>query len=146
MSKNNHNNHGGKNERPVPQLVGHLRALSLPATFNMNAEVRTQLFSAFVETFFASKAQLNSKDDSWYYLITRFPVLAGESGLLDRSVIAFASVFLGKRGNDDRLIHYGIELYNSALGVMARILRHNLSLSQYTLYTTVVFHTYEVMS
>jgi hypothetical protein len=110
----------------------------------MNAEVRTQLFSTFVETFFSSKAQLNSKDDSWYYLITRFPTLAGESGLLDRSVIEFASVFLGKRRNDNRLLRYGIEIYNSALSAMAQILRQNFSLSLYALYATVVFHTYEV--
>lgn len=112
----------------------------------MNAEVRTQLFSTFVKTFFAFPgAQVNSKDDSWYYLITRFPTLAGESELLDRSVIAFASVFLGKKRNDGALMRYGIEVYNSALNAMARMLRHNHPLSLHTLYATVVFHQYEVI-
>ncbi|OJJ70244.1 hypothetical protein ASPBRDRAFT_181960 [Aspergillus brasiliensis CBS 101740] len=135
----------GETTRPVPQLVGQLKPLALPARFNMSAEARTQLFANFMHTFFASNPSLNGRDDTWYLLMARFPTLAGQSELLDRSVIGLASVFLGTKTRDNRLAHHGLEIYNSALHAMLRILQRNRPPTAATLYSAIVFQTYETM-
>ncbi|KAL4912771.1 hypothetical protein BDW62DRAFT_193988 [Aspergillus aurantiobrunneus] len=135
----------GETRRPIPQLVGHLKPLALPAGFNMSAEARTQLFSTFVDTFFAPNTYLNGKDDSWYFLMTRFPTLAGESELLDRAVIALACVFMGRRIGDCHLAQHGVEIYNSALRLMAGVLQRKCPPTPDILYAAIVFHTYETM-
>ncbi|PYI05125.1 hypothetical protein BO78DRAFT_408525 [Aspergillus sclerotiicarbonarius CBS 121057] len=135
----------GETKRPVPQLVGQLKPLALPAQFNMSAEARTQLFATFMHTFFACSSSLNGRDDTWYLLMARFPTMAGQSELLDRSVIGLASVFLGMKAADGQLAHQGLEIYNSALNAMARILQRNCPPTPAILYAAIVFQTYETM-
>lgn len=112
----------------------------------MNPEARTQLFATYMHTFFASNPSPTGRVDSWYSLMARFPTLAGKSDLLDRSVIGLASVFLGKKTRDDRLAHYGLEIYNSALHAMLQILQVNRPPTATTLYSAIVFQAYEVGS
>ncbi|RAH40497.1 Zn(II)2Cys6 transcription factor domain-containing protein [Aspergillus brunneoviolaceus CBS 621.78] len=138
----------GTSRRPVAQMLGQLNPLALPAPLNLETVVRTQLFSTFMNTFFASNSShnvLSAKDDSWYFLMARFPSLAGESALLDRSIMALVCAFLGREANDLPLMNYGGELYSDALRVMAWILRQRLPPTPHVLYTTIVFHTYETM-
>ncbi|PYI31512.1 hypothetical protein BP00DRAFT_343600 [Aspergillus indologenus CBS 114.80] len=138
----------GTSRRPVTQMLGQLNPLALPAPLNLETGVRTQLFSTFMNTFFASNSSLNvlsAKDDSWYFLMARFPSLAGESALLDRSIMALVCAFLGRKANDLPLMNYGGELYSDALRVMAWILRQRLPPTPHVLYATIVFHTYETM-
>ncbi|OJJ97013.1 hypothetical protein ASPACDRAFT_1859079 [Aspergillus aculeatus ATCC 16872] len=107
-------------------MLGQLNPLALPTPLNLETEVRAQLFSTFMNTFFASNSSLNvlsAKDDSWYFLMARFPCLAGESALLDRSIKALVCAFSGGKANDLPLMKYGGELYSDALRVMAWILR-----------------------
>ncbi|OKL57640.1 hypothetical protein UA08_06981 [Talaromyces atroroseus] len=138
---------GETRKRPVRQLVGYLKPLALPTGFNMNAEVRTQLFSTFMDTFFApDTSSLSGDDDTWYLLMTRFPALASESDLLDRAVIALVSLFLGKKTGDVRLGRHGTEIYSSALNVMARMLQRGCPPTLDMLYVGIVFHTYETLS
>ena len=134
----------GQAKRPVRQLVGHINPLGLPPVFNMSAEVRTQLYSTFMETFFASYKDSNGKDDSLYFLLAHFPTLAGESELFDQSVIALASAFLGKKAGDGLLARRGLEIYNSALNVMIRALQQKAPPTSNMLYATILLHTYEV--
>ncbi|PYH78077.1 hypothetical protein BO82DRAFT_394922 [Aspergillus uvarum CBS 121591] len=138
----------GTSKRPVTQLLGQLKPLALPAPLNLGTEARTQLFSTFLNTFFASDTDLddlNARDDSWYFLMARFPSLAGESALLDRSIMALVCAFLGKQANDLPLMNDGGELYSEALRVMAWILRQKLPPTPHLFYATIVFHTYEVL-
>ncbi|RAL17266.1 Zn(II)2Cys6 transcription factor domain-containing protein [Aspergillus homomorphus CBS 101889] len=140
---------GASSKRPVTQRLGQLRPLALPATLNLGAEVRTQLFSTFMTTFFASDDNvndLNARDDSWYFMMARFPSLTGESALLDRSVMAFVCTFLGRKANDSPLARHGIELYSNALRLMAGWLKQKATSTPHLLlYATIVFHTYETM-
>lgn len=110
----------------------------------MSGEVRTQLFSAFMGNFFAPNANINGKDDSLFFLMASFPTLAGESELLDRSVIALVSSFLAIKSNDKNLARQGLEIYNSALNAMTRALRRKSGLWPHMLYASILFHTYEV--
>ncbi|GKZ86331.1 hypothetical protein AnigIFM56816_001384 [Aspergillus niger] len=130
-------------KRPGPQRVRQLESLALPACFNMSAEARTQLFATYMHTFFASNPSLNGRVDSWYLLMARFPTLTGKSDLLDRSVIGLVSVYLGKKTRDGRLAHHGFEIYNSALHAMLQILHGNRPPTATTLYSAIVFQTYE---
>ncbi|GKZ57633.1 hypothetical protein AnigIFM49718_002956 [Aspergillus niger] len=130
-------------KRPGPQRVRQLESLALPACFNMSAEARTQLFATYMHTFFASNPSLNGRVDSWYLLMARFPTLTGKSDLLDRSVIGLVSVYLGKKTRDGRLAHHGFEIYNSALHAMLQILQGNRPPTATTLYSAIVFQTYE---
>lgn len=134
----------GQAKRPVRQLVRHINPLGLPPVFSMSAEVRTQLYSTFMESFFAPYKNTNGKDDSLYFLLAHFPNLAGESELFDQSVIALASVFLGKKAGDELLARRGLEIYSSALNVMTRALRQKAPPTSHMLYATIILHTYEV--
>ncbi|KAJ5560540.1 hypothetical protein N7513_002939 [Penicillium frequentans] len=111
----------------------------------MSAEVRTQLYSTFMETFFAPYNTTNGKDDSLYFLLAHFPILAGESELFDQSVIALASAFLGKKNGDGLLARRGLEIYSSALNVMTRALRQKAPPTSNLLYATILLHTYETV-
>ncbi|KAL4779164.1 hypothetical protein BJX76DRAFT_352042 [Aspergillus varians] len=135
----------GEAKRPVRQLVWHLKPLSLPFFCSMSAVVRTQLFSAFMDTFFAPNPNINGRDDSFYFLMANFPTLAGESEPLDRSVIALVCSFLATKSNDSHLARQGLEIYNSALNAMARALQKMSGSEPNMLYATIIFHTYETL-
>lgn len=130
--------------RPVAQLVSHLKPLALAPVFNTNAELRTQLFSTYMGVYFAPNNYLNGDDDSWYFLMSRFPNLAGESELFDRSIISLVSVYLGGKTGDANLARHGLELYNSGLKMLAQIIHRNRKPSLDILYATIVFSAYEV--
>lgn len=134
----------GEVKRPVRRLVWYLKPLSLPPFCEMSGEVRTQLFSAFMDNFFAPSANINGKDDSLFFLMANFPTLAGESELLDRAVIALAFSFLAIKSNDKNLARQGLEIYNSALNAMNRALRRKSGSWPHMLYASIIFHTYEV--
>ncbi|RAH49970.1 Zn(II)2Cys6 transcription factor domain-containing protein [Aspergillus brunneoviolaceus CBS 621.78] len=131
--------------RPVAQLVSHLKPLALAPVFNTNAELRTQLFSTYMGVYFAPNNYLNGDDDSWYFLMSRFPNLAGESELFDRSIISLVSVYLGGKTGDANLARHGLELYNSGLKMLAQIIHRNRKPSLDILYATIVFSAYETM-
>lgn len=97
-----------------------------------------------MDTFFASSTSINGKDDSLYFLMARFPILAGESAPLDRSIISFASLFLAKRNNDHWLAREGLEIYNTALNALACALQQKSSPTLKMLYATIALHTFEV--
>ncbi|KAJ5720002.1 hypothetical protein N7493_006880 [Penicillium malachiteum] len=135
----------GVTQRPIAQLVGHIKPLALPASFDMSAQTRTQLFSTFLSSFFPIDLCQFGKSDSWYYLMTRFPSMAGESDLLDRSVIALAAAYVGKLTKDKQLKRQGVELYNNAICLMARRLSGGDPPTLDVLYAVTVFIKYEIL-
>ncbi|KAL3486789.1 hypothetical protein BJX62DRAFT_246553 [Aspergillus germanicus] len=146
VSRQGHSGDARRTLRPVPQLVGHLKPLALPPVFNMSAEVRTQLFSAYMSLHFAPNRYLNGDGDGWYFLMSRFPSLAGESELFDRSIISLVSVFVGGKTGDANLARHGLELYNSGIKMLARIIHQRRKPSLDVLYATIVFSSYETMN
>ncbi|KAJ5263261.1 hypothetical protein N7478_010866 [Penicillium angulare] len=135
----------GMTKRPIAQLVGHLKPLALPETFSMSAEVRTELFSDFFSSYFPVGLGQNDKNDSLYYLMTRFPAMAGESALLDRAVIALAAAWVGKMKNDEVLKHQGTELYSNAIHLLARRLSDGSLPTADVLFAVVIFMNYEIV-
>lgn len=79
-------------------------------------------------------------------LIEVFPsVMNGKnSQLLDRAISALAAVFVGKKADDDQLIHHGVMLYNHAIQVFARLIPRAGLPVQEVLCANVVFQLYEV--
>lgn len=136
----------GMIQRPIAQLVGQLKPLALTTSFDMSAEARTQLFSNFLSMFFPVDLRQLGKFCSCFYLMARFPSLAGESDLLDQSVMSIAAAFIGKINNDEKLKRQGIELYNSAISLMARRISSGNAPTLDLLYAVTVFITYEVNS
>lgn len=134
----------GTAKRPVCQLIWQLRPLSLPSNFNMCAEVRNQLFGAFMSRFFAPNKNVNGRDDSLYLLMAHFPTVAGESEVFDRSAMALVCSFLANDSNDRYLEHQGLEIYNSALNAMVCGLQHKSGVRIDMLYASILLHTREV--
>lgn len=106
--------------------------------------MRTLLFSTYMGIYFAPNLYLNGNDDSWYFLMCRFPSLAGESELFDRSIISLVSVFVGEKTGNAALARHGRELYNSGLRILAQTIYRKHKPSLDVLYATIVFSVYEV--
>lgn len=66
------------------------------------------------------------------------------SQLLDRAIAALASVFVGKKFNDDRMINNGIRIYNQAIRIFARLIPRSEIPVQEILCVNLVFQLYEV--
>ncbi|KAJ6031518.1 hypothetical protein N7540_002250 [Penicillium herquei] len=54
----------------------------------------TQLFAAFMHSFFKANPNINGRDDSLYFLMAHFPAIAGQSEVLDRSIMSLAFCIL----------------------------------------------------
>lgn len=136
--------------RPVRHNVTHLKPLSLSSfsTMTASAEIRTQLFSNFMGDFFVPNAK--AKDDSMYFLMAQFPIRAGQSELIDRSVMALVAAFLGRAKKDQAMIVQGMQIYNTALNVLRCTLQRSRAKDQQEganlLSSTLILHTYEVSS
>ena len=66
------------------------------------------------------------------------------SQLFDRAISALASVFVGKKFGDTRLIWHGVTLYNRAIQAFAALIPHSGLPVQEVLCANVVFQLYEV--
>lgn len=117
-------------------------------TINVNAQIRSQLFSLFIDSYIPSSpvGKVNFRCAQTSNLIEVFPnVMNGRnSQLLDRAISALATVFVGKTFGDDRLIRHGIMLYNHAIQVFARLIPRAGLPVQEVLCANVVFQLYEV--
>lgn len=67
-----------------------------------------------------------------------------KSQLLDRAIAALASVFVGKKYNDDHLMNSGISIYNQAIRIFARLIPRSEVPVQEVLCANLVFQLYEV--
>lgn len=66
------------------------------------------------------------------------------SQLLDRAIAALASVFVGKKFNDDRMINNGIRIYDQAIQTFVRLIQRSDLPVQEVLCANLVFQLYEV--
>ena len=130
--------------RPAHYLVDKFNDLPQLNELNGNVEARTQIFSGFMHELFGRNTLSDCKDDNWYLLMSRFPSMAGESELVDHSVIALAATFLANKQGDNQLIRHAVEIYNSAINGLARLLQRGCQPNLEMFYSMIVFHTYEV--
>lgn len=79
-------------------------------------------------------------------LVPLLPSLMNGSNnqLLDRATSALASVFVGKKFNNDQLTTHGMLLYNQAIQMFLRILPRDGLPTQEVLCTNLIFQLYEV--
>lgn len=115
---------------------------------NMNAQIRSQLFSIFIDSYnpSAPTGQVSFRFRNASNLFEDFPsMLNGKnSQLLDRATSALASVFVGKRSKNEQMIHHGVALYNQAIHSFSRLIsRQGLPVRE-VLCANLVFQYYEV--
>ncbi|RAL00421.1 Zn(II)2Cys6 transcription factor domain-containing protein [Aspergillus ibericus CBS 121593] len=110
---------------------------------NLNAAVRSQLLTSFIETFLPTSRNLQGGTGP--NILESLPGLCGNSPLLDRAVMSLSSAFLAKQHKDDRLLWYSTKLYNTSMEIMHGKIRSGRGLGQDVLYTTVIFQLYELI-
>jgi hypothetical protein len=115
---------------------------------NVNAQIRSQLFSVFIDSYVPSSAsgQISFRCQKSSNLIESFPSLMDRprSQLLDRAIAALASVFVGKKFNDERMINNGIRIYNQAIQIFVRLIPRSDLPVQEVLCANLIFQLYEV--
>lgn len=118
------------------------------AVINVNAQIRSQLFSIFIDSYNPSvpAGQVSFRLKNTSNLLEAFPSMVDgkNSQLLDRATSALASVFVGKKFRNDRMVHHGVALYNQAIHSFSRLIsRRGLPVRE-ILCANVVFQYYEV--
>lgn len=115
---------------------------------NVNAQIRSQLFSVFIDSYVPSSTsgQISFRCQKSSNLIESFPPLMDrpKSQLLDRAIAALASVFVGKKFNDYRMINIGIGIYNQAIQIFAHLIPRSDLPVQEVLCANLIFQLYEV--
>jgi hypothetical protein len=120
------------------------------AVINVNAQIRCQLFSLFIDSYYPSSptGQVSYRFRDASNLLEAFPsMLNGKnSQLLDRATSALASVFVGKKFENNQMIHHGVELYSQAIHSFSRLISHQGLPVREVLCANVIFQYFEVGS
>lgn len=127
------------------QNVGRARSATPKSLEEINSdpEIREQLFSTFMGAYFPTCIEGDTHVDSWRYLISSFQVLPQKTTMLQRALSAICCVFIGRINDDERLSNHGIQLYNSSMRSMSKMLCTKTH-SEDSLYATVIFQMIEV--
>lgn len=135
-------NISGNKLQPPPDNV------STTSVINVNAQIRSQLFSVFIDSYVPSSTsgQISFRCQKSSNLIESFPPLMDRprSQLLDRAIAALASVFVGKKFNDNRMTNNGIRIYNQAIQIFGRLIPRSDLPVQEVLCANLIFQLYEV--
>lgn len=120
------------------------------AVIDVNAQIRSQLFSIFIDSYNPSvpTGQVSFRFKNTSNLLEAFPSMVDgkNSQLLDRATSSLASVFVGKKFNNGQMVHHGVALYNQAIHSFSRLIsRRGLPVRE-ILCANVVFQYYEVGS
>lgn len=110
---------------------------------NTDPQIREQLFATFMGAYFPTQSEGDSQVDSWRYLISSFHVLPNKTLMLQRALSAISCAYVGRLNDDDRLSHHGIQLYNSSMRSMSKMLCTRTH-TEDALYATVIFQMIEV--
>ncbi|KAJ5340474.1 hypothetical protein N7541_009598 [Penicillium brevicompactum] len=120
------------------------------AVINVNSQIRSQLFSLFIDSYMPSSpsGQIKYRFQPAPNLVPLLPSLVdgNNSQLLDRATSALASVFVGKKFNNDQLANHGMLLYNHAIQMFLRILPRAGIPVQEVLCANLIFQLYEVIN
>ncbi|CAI7666144.1 unnamed protein product [Penicillium pancosmium] len=126
------------------QNVGRTRTATPKSLDDINSvpEIREQLFATFMGAYFPACMDGDTHVDSWRYLISSFQVLPHKTMMLQRALSAICCVYIGRINDDERLSHHGIQLYNSSMRSMSKMLCTKTH-SEDSLYATVIFQMIE---
>ncbi|KAF3394132.1 hypothetical protein F1880_004991 [Penicillium rolfsii] len=120
------------------------------AVINVKAQIRSQLFSLFIDSYYPSsptgQVSYRFRDASTLLEALPFMLNGKNSQLLDRATSALASVFVGKKFQDDQVIHHGVELYSQAINSFSALIsRQGLPVRE-VLCANVIFQYFEVIN
>ncbi|KAJ5984006.1 hypothetical protein N7481_006105 [Penicillium waksmanii] len=126
------------------QNVGRSRTATPKSLDDINSvpEIQEQLFATFMGAYFPACMNGDTHVDSWRYLISSFQVLPHKTMMLQRALSAICCVYIGRINDDERLSHHGIQLYNSSMLSMSKMLCTKTH-SEESLYATVIFQMIE---
>lgn len=120
------------------------------AVIDVNAQIRCQLFSIFMDSYRPSvpTGQVSFRLKNTSNLLEVLPSMMDgkNSQLLDRATSALASVFVGKKFNNSQMVHHGVALYNQAIHSFSRLISRRRLPVREILCANVVFQYYEVGS
>ena len=110
-----------------------------------------QLFTGLFWELFALQNSLSTRimsfSSGWIRLL---PAVTGRCKLLDDSVLALYSGFIGRQNNDPAIVYYGMELHGEVLRTMSQdrswSAESGLKDVEYLLATTKVLSSYELLS
>ncbi|KAJ5245970.1 hypothetical protein N7468_000953 [Penicillium chermesinum] len=126
------------------------RRESTLAVVNVNAQIRSQLFSLFVDSYVPSQptGRVNWRCHRAANVLEDFPPLMGgeNSQLLDRAVMALATGFVGRKFGDQRLTRQGIVLYNNSIQAFTKLISRSGLPVQEVLCANIAFQLYEVIN
>jgi hypothetical protein len=107
--------------------------------------MRDQIVSFYCSDFFPRTMRSGDIDLSRFVFSGIF-ARPHKSKMLEISCSALACVFLGKMRHDQRLLQYGVRLYNNAIGYLVRAMNqnHHDSYNEDIVYTCVVFQQVQV--
>lgn len=123
--------------------------VALPPTINAAPQIRQQISSSYMDSWFPSTNLPEPGTDiyypvgDWNWLFTNFLQLSSNSPMLEEAVVAVSSISLGKMNRDDSLVHRGVASYNQSIRLMSNMIQQNM-LTEELLFATVTFQMIEV--
>lgn len=113
-------------------------------TISSGPVFRDQLKSSFLHLHFPVNTRRPSFNvDLFQPLFTDIAALPRKTLMLEQAISAVSCVFLGKVDGNDNMLRHGLQLYNSSIRHMSRILSRD-AYSADLVYTSMIFQEIEV--
>lgn len=117
---------------------------SLNTTVPSGPMMRVKFISEYLYGYFPTGMAV-SDVDMWQYLLQGFAGLPNKTEMLDKTLSAITCFYIGKVSQDDRMSKYGLQLYNSAIRHMSRMISRDV-FTEDIVYTAVLFQEIEVFN
>jgi hypothetical protein len=105
---------------------------------------REQIFASYTNVYFPIDIKGSTELDPWYGLICGISALPNKSPMLERALAAQSCIVVGRQ-YDKGMYYYGLQLYNTAIQHMSRVIKRNGYCDE-VVYTAAIFHGLVVSS
>lgn len=99
--------------------------------------MRAQMFSSFIQLHFSADNP-PSNVNLQQFLHSSIYHLPRKDEVLDKALAAMSCLYLGRINNDTRVFFHGIQLYNDAIGILAKLIHRN-TYTDAILYAAFIF-------
>ncbi|KAJ5088395.1 hypothetical protein N7456_012011 [Penicillium angulare] len=99
--------------------------------------MRAQMFSSFIQLHFSADKP-PSNVNLQQFLHSSIYHLPRKDEVLDKALAAMSCLYLGRINNDTRVFFHGIQLYNDAIGILAKLIHRN-TYTDAILYAAFIF-------
>lgn len=115
-------------------------------TISSRPAFRDQINSSFFHVHFpfnSNRRKHNFPVDHFESLFAEIAALSTKTLMLEQAISAVSCVYLGKVDNNDTMLQHGLQLYNSAMKHMSRLLTRESCIADLA-YTSMIFQEIEV--